>query len=59
MLKLTIKQRLLQKSNAELSRIYIRLTGKDLLRGRKIERVQTLYSLLKAKKDWEIISRKA
>ena len=55
-MKLSIKDRLMKKTNAELSAIYMRITSVDLLRGTKRERVNTLYSLLKSNENWQIIS---
>lgn len=54
--KPSIKERLMKKTCAQLSAIYVRITGVNLLRGRKRERVNTLYSLLKASEDWKFIS---
>lgn len=55
-MKLTIKERLNNKSIKELKAIYVRIAGKDLLRGKKSEMVNVLYDLLMASKRWQIIS---
>lgn len=55
MTKPKIKDRLRRKTTSELSAIYVRITGVDLLRGCKAERVNTLYSLVTARKDWDAI----
>lgn len=54
-MKLTIKERLQNKSIKELKAIYTRIAGKDLLRGNKSEIVNTLYDLLMASKRWQTI----
>ena len=56
-MKKSIKERLEKKSIKELKVIYIRLNGIDLLRGSKAEMINTLYSNLTARSNWQIISR--
>jgi len=53
--KLTIKERLRKKTCKELSAIYVRMHGVDLLRGTKTERIIVLASSLRSRKTWDII----
>jgi len=56
-MKQTMKERLEAKTVQELKAIYVRLNGKDLLRGSKQEMVNTLLSNLNTRKVWAQISQ--